>query len=424
MPASAEDACSAPIGRKSCIAARLVTPRTPAPPERSTCSAQRAHMALHDPVLLVDDRLISRVTLRDALAAAGITTVEAATAARARSLLASASFSVLLLDCSLPDGPGLALLEEPRAGATPALVVAIADMPTLAERLRWLRAGAADVVRRSRDAHFLARRLRELTDAPAARQRGDGAIPSRVLVVDDSATYRAAVATELARDGHDVVEAVDAAEALELLSVQRVEFSVIDVFMKRMDGIELARRMRERFSTDIPIMLLTGRGNGATKARAEEELVDDFLVKDRDLGAIRLRIRAKLGARLGKDHARQSTKPFSAATPPTLFHRAVAASGLSALTGRITLQRAIEREGVSVGTLSPRELLAALPEIERMLSIFLPESQLRGRVAAVRALAEPRALGREGAASPTACSSGTRATRPFFRARGSPAPGR
>ena len=68
-----------------------------------------------------------------------------------------------------------------------------------------------------------------------------------ILIVDDEAPIRSAVRRLLQRNGHDIVEACDGVEALELLAVRSVEMAIVDLMMPRMNGIELIDRMKSKY---------------------------------------------------------------------------------------------------------------------------------------------------------------------------------
>jgi hypothetical protein len=71
-----------------------------------------------------------------------------------------------------------------------------------------------------------------------------------------------------------------------------------------------------------------------------------------------------------------------------LLDRVVAASGMSEVLGRASIERACQRAGVDPQTMSPAELGRALPDIERTLGFFLPPVQAAARLSAIAALAK------------------------------------
>jgi hypothetical protein len=71
---------------------------------------------------------------------------------------------------------------------------------------------------------------------------------------------------------------------------------------------------------------------------------------------------------------------------PTLFDRVVQQSGLSSVFARASLARALSRVAAKPETLSPQQLQAALPEVEKLLRVFLRQEEVPRRLLALRAL--------------------------------------
>jgi two-component system response regulator VicR len=104
-------------------------------------------------------------------------------------------------------------------------------------------------------------------------------MPKKILVVDDEPDIVKLAKTKLVSEGFDVVVAYNGEEALEKVSVENPDLIILDVMMPRMDGWEVARRLRSMEATrDIPIMMLTARGLGE---KPEEGLarVDEYFAK-------------------------------------------------------------------------------------------------------------------------------------------------
>lgn len=103
---------------------------------------------------------------------------------------------------------------------------------------------------------------------------------SRILAVDDSASMRQMVTFTLKSAGHDVTEAQDGQEALEIAQKQRFELVLTDVNMPRMDGLTLIKRLRAipayKFT---PILTLTTEMSAAKKAEGKSAGATGWLVK-------------------------------------------------------------------------------------------------------------------------------------------------
>ncbi len=100
---------------------------------------------------------------------------------------------------------------------------------------------------------------------------------SKILVVDDDPHIRELASLFLRKDGFDVIEAADGVEALATLDSSKVDLAVIDIMMPKMDGWELCQEIRGTF--DIPILMLTARGETSQKLKGFELGTDDYVVK-------------------------------------------------------------------------------------------------------------------------------------------------
>jgi len=103
-----------------------------------------------------------------------------------------------------------------------------------------------------------------------------------VLLVDDEDALRRALGRRLRADGHTVLEAPRAADALEMLERHFVEVMVSDITMPDMDGVELLRRARER-KPDLSVLLMTGAPQLDTALKAIEYGALEYLMKPFDL---------------------------------------------------------------------------------------------------------------------------------------------
>jgi len=100
---------------------------------------------------------------------------------------------------------------------------------------------------------------------------------SKVLVVDDDAHIRELVRIFLEQEGLDVYEASNGREALTKLQKVRADLVILDVMMPEMDGWELCRRLRH--GGDLPLLILTAKGETGDKIKGFQLGTDDYLVK-------------------------------------------------------------------------------------------------------------------------------------------------
>jgi two-component system KDP operon response regulator KdpE len=115
---------------------------------------------------------------------------------------------------------------------------------------------------------------------------------AHLLLVEDDAVARAAVAQNLAGHGYVVVEAEDAAGAMRAWDASRPDVIVLDLGLPDIDGLTLIRRVRREAAT--PILVLSARGREADKIEALDAGADDYVAKPYGIGEVRARIAALL----------------------------------------------------------------------------------------------------------------------------------
>lgn len=116
--------------------------------------------------------------------------------------------------------------------------------------------------------------------------------PGQVLVVDDEAGTRLLLRRYLEREGYRVLEAENGTVALRQVRDHQVDLALVDVMMPRMDGFELVRRLRAQ--SDLPVILLTGRGEETSRVAGLELGADDYVVKPYSVPELVARVRARL----------------------------------------------------------------------------------------------------------------------------------
>jgi PAS domain S-box-containing protein len=125
---------------------------------------------------------------------------------------------------------------------------------------------------------------------PRSERIGDHApLPGRrVLIVDDNADSAETLAILLRRFGHEVRTAADGASALELARREPPDVALLDIGLPIMDGLELARRMREDLGlTRAYLIALTGYGQEEDRRKSRAAGFDAHLVKPVDLDRLR-----------------------------------------------------------------------------------------------------------------------------------------
>jgi two-component system response regulator MprA len=115
----------------------------------------------------------------------------------------------------------------------------------------------------------------------------------RILVVDDDRAVRESLRRSLEFNGYNVELASDGAQALESIIASRPDAMVLDVMMPRLDGLEVARRLRST-GDDLPILVLTARDTVGDRVSGLDAGADDYLPKPFALEELLARLRALL----------------------------------------------------------------------------------------------------------------------------------
>ena len=106
---------------------------------------------------------------------------------------------------------------------------------------------------------------------------GTVADKSRVLVVDDEPQITRVLRTVLTSHGYQVRTAAEGESALANFTEWRPELVITDLYMPHMDGIELCRRIRAQ--SNVPIIVLSVKGEERTKVEALDSGADDYVTK-------------------------------------------------------------------------------------------------------------------------------------------------
>lgn len=115
---------------------------------------------------------------------------------------------------------------------------------------------------------------------------------SPVLVVEDDENIARLVATYLRREGFEALIAGDGRRALHLVGQMRPGFVILDLMLPGVDGWEVCRRIRSR--SDVPIIMLTARGEELDRLQGFSLGVDDYVVKPFSPAELMERVKAIL----------------------------------------------------------------------------------------------------------------------------------
>jgi DNA-binding response OmpR family regulator len=99
----------------------------------------------------------------------------------------------------------------------------------------------------------------------------------KILMVDDDPSLVKIITFLLKDEGYDVISASTGLEALQILQQQWVDMLILDIGLPRVDGFEVARRVRE--TNRVPIIMLSARGSTEDRVKGLLEGADDYLPK-------------------------------------------------------------------------------------------------------------------------------------------------
>jgi len=140
--------------------------------------------------------------------------------------------------------------------------------------------------------------LLEESAPPARRSGAHGQPASKVLLVDDEDSLRKVMRDLLERDGYIVTEARDGVQALDQVDRVGPDIIVLDLNLPGLDGYGVLSHLRSRPATaNIPVIVLTAKGDEDNEVRVFELGADDFLTKPFRARALSARLEAVLGRR-------------------------------------------------------------------------------------------------------------------------------
>lgn len=113
-----------------------------------------------------------------------------------------------------------------------------------------------------------------------------------ILIVDDDASILKLVSIHLSQAGYTVTKAESAEAAISFLTSEQFHLAIVDVMMPGMDGFQLARILTQDY--DIPVILLTAKGQIEDKEIGFQQGIDDYIVKPFETKELLFRVKALL----------------------------------------------------------------------------------------------------------------------------------
>jgi two-component system CheB/CheR fusion protein len=175
---------------------------------------------------------------------------------------------------------------------------------TLAQRLARLHGGEIEVTSEGRDRGSTFAVSLPLADRPdACATSANPETPRhklRIAIVEDNQDIRETLRELLSLDGHEVLIAEDGKSGLDMIVRERPDLALIDVGLPRLDGYEVARRIKEVFGATTRVVALTGYGRQEDRLKAIQAGFDEHFVKPVEVEAL-TRLLADVEARKHAD---------------------------------------------------------------------------------------------------------------------------
>lgn len=114
----------------------------------------------------------------------------------------------------------------------------------------------------------------------------------KILITDDDPHIRELIKHYLHKEGFHTLEAQNGVEALALVEQELPDLIVLDIMMPQMDGYEFCRTVKREF--DLPILMVTAKGESEQKIKGFQLGTDDYLVKPFDPLELVMRVKALL----------------------------------------------------------------------------------------------------------------------------------
>ena len=114
----------------------------------------------------------------------------------------------------------------------------------------------------------------------------------RILIADDDGNIAELISLYLTKEGYEVRKAADGREALQLVNSFNPNLLILDIMMPELDGYEVCREVRK--TSQVPIIMLTAKGETFDKVLGLELGADDYMVKPFDTKELIARVKAVL----------------------------------------------------------------------------------------------------------------------------------
>src|SRR5882757_7607681 len=118
-------------------------------------------------------------------------------------------------------------------------------------------------------------------------------IMQRILIIEDEAPMRTALADVLTAEGYRVLTAADGESGLQRALAEKPDLILLDVMMPKLDGFAVCAELR-RIANDVPVVMLTAKGQIEDRVNGLDAGADDYLIKPFSTDELLARVRALL----------------------------------------------------------------------------------------------------------------------------------
>ncbi|HEY4055701.1 MAG TPA: response regulator [Kofleriaceae bacterium] len=260
-------------------------------------------------ILVVDDSATVREHMVKSLHDAGYATISASDGAEGLQLAARERPNAIIVDGVMPHMDGATLIRrirlDPALRATPCLM--LTGSRETSDEVEALEAGADAFATKDADVQVVLARLSAMlrtTDDPSAGPESLHA-PKRVLVVDDDRELSGQVATMLHENGYDVAQTSASADAIELVSVQRIDCILLDWHLS--GSAEVCAQIKSAPTVrDTPVLAITDSADRTVTMAALAAGADDVVDRSAGLELLAARVRAQIRRRKVEDERRKA----------------------------------------------------------------------------------------------------------------------
>ena len=245
-------------------------------------------------LLVVDDELMIRELLRNALTEKGYEVTSVSTGREALAAAGDKKYDLIIVDLELGAESGLTVLKELRRlqEKVPMVIYAGTPTPDLEREARV--AGANELLGKDLEMPHFVEAIRKILQAkerifePPAK--GDG---KTILICDDEAMVRRVLVDFLKMKGFQVLEAPNGQTAIDLVRSQKPSFALLDIGLPDIDGLSVLKQVRE-IDPELGVVIMTGREGDETIKQAMDLGAYSYILKPFDFLYLEVVVLSKL----------------------------------------------------------------------------------------------------------------------------------